>query len=43
MHLPKAIDRFETALMFVPGDGYISSMLQRANELLTDANEFPDN
>ena len=42
-NLPKAIERFETALIFVPGDAYISSMLQRANELLLDANEFPGN
>jgi len=42
-HLPQAIKRFETALIAVPNDGYIASMLQRANELLSDANDFPVN
>lgn len=42
-HLPQAIKRFETALIAVPNDGYIASMLQRANELLSDANDFPCN
>lgn len=42
-HLPEAIKRFRTSLLAVPGDGYIQSMLARAEELLTEANEFPGN
>jgi tetratricopeptide (TPR) repeat protein len=40
-HLPVAIERFRAALVPVPGDGYIQSMLARAEELLADANDFP--
>lgn len=36
-HLPIAIERFRTALMAAPGDGYINSMLERAEELLMEA------
>lgn len=39
-HLPAAIERLETALMFVPGDEYIISMLDRAKELFYEANNF---
>lgn len=40
-HLPKAIERLHIGLIPDPGDQYINSMLQRAEELLEDANSYP--
>lgn len=37
-HLPIAIERFRIALNAAPGDEYINSMLDRAEELLIEAN-----
>jgi hypothetical protein len=42
-HLPRAIDRLRTALMAAPGDEYMHSMLERAEYLLNEANDFPGN
>jgi len=42
-NLPEAIERLQTALVAVPGNEYIESMLERAGDLLLDANEYSNN